>query len=132
MLGDKIGIVAKGRLQCIGSALHLKQKYGAGYRITVGTQENRVKDVQAFFEENLKGAKLAALPISGYLNFAVSREANEQLIPFFQLLETKSSELGIQDCQLSITTLEQVFLKIAESSEMSKYEKETDELTGER
>jgi ABC-type multidrug transport system ATPase subunit len=55
VLGDKIAIVAKGRLQCLGSALHLKQKYGAGYTITVGAKESRVKDVQDFFAKHLKG-----------------------------------------------------------------------------
>jgi hypothetical protein len=57
------------------------------------------------------------------MSYAVSRESNEELIPFFKELHTRTEELGIEDCQLSITTLEEVFLKIAENSEeLSKYE----------
>lgn len=28
--------MGKGRLQCIGNSLHLKQKFGDGYQIVVG------------------------------------------------------------------------------------------------
>ena len=35
MLGDRIGIMARGRLCCLGTGLHLKQKFGSGYRLTV-------------------------------------------------------------------------------------------------
>ena len=35
MLGDRIAIMAKGRLRCIGTALHLKQRFGAGYSIAL-------------------------------------------------------------------------------------------------
>ena len=32
-LGDRIGIMSEGKLVAIGSSLHLKSKFGAGYRI---------------------------------------------------------------------------------------------------
>ncbi|XP_077618904.1 ATP-binding cassette sub-family A member 17-like [Crocuta crocuta] len=35
LLGDRVAIMAKGELQCCGSPLFLKQKYGAGYYMTV-------------------------------------------------------------------------------------------------
>ena len=35
ILGDRIGIMAKGRLRCLGTSIHLKSKFGAGYRISV-------------------------------------------------------------------------------------------------
>ena len=34
-LCSRIGILVKGRLQCVGSSVHLKKKYGEGYTITV-------------------------------------------------------------------------------------------------
>ena len=39
VLGDRIGIMARGQLCCLGSGLHLKQKYGSGYRLTVQVQQ---------------------------------------------------------------------------------------------
>ncbi len=35
VLGDRIAIMADGRLQCVGSSLFLKKKYGCGYQLTV-------------------------------------------------------------------------------------------------
>lgn len=39
VLGDRIGIMARGQLCCLGSGLHLKQKYGSGCRLTVQVQQ---------------------------------------------------------------------------------------------
>jgi len=35
ILGDRIGIMAKGQLMCLGGSLFLKNRYGAGYKITM-------------------------------------------------------------------------------------------------
>ena len=34
VLGDRIGIMCKGTLQCLGSSLFLKSRFGVGYKIT--------------------------------------------------------------------------------------------------
>lgn len=33
ILGDKVAIMAKGNFRALGSSLHLKQKFGAGYQV---------------------------------------------------------------------------------------------------
>ena len=35
ILGDKIGIMARGRLRAVGPSLRLKQRFGAGYSLSV-------------------------------------------------------------------------------------------------
>ena len=35
VLGDRIAIMAKGRMQCVGTTMFLKKKYGAGYHLTI-------------------------------------------------------------------------------------------------
>lgn len=35
VLSNRIGIISLGRLRCIGAPLHLKHKFGLGYRLTV-------------------------------------------------------------------------------------------------
>ncbi len=39
ILGDRIAIMARGQLCCLGTGLHLKQKYGSGYRLSVQVQQ---------------------------------------------------------------------------------------------
>jgi ATP-binding cassette subfamily A (ABC1) protein 3 len=40
ILGDRIAIMAEGKLQCIGSSLFLKGAYGVGYTLTVVKDQN--------------------------------------------------------------------------------------------
>ena len=35
VLGDRIGIIGQGKLLCLGSSLFLKNRYGAGYKLTM-------------------------------------------------------------------------------------------------
>jgi len=35
ILGDRIGIMANGKLTCIGSSIFLKSKFGIGYNLTI-------------------------------------------------------------------------------------------------
>ena len=39
ILGDRIGIMARGQLRCLGSGLHLKQRFGSGYRLSIQVQQ---------------------------------------------------------------------------------------------
>ena len=35
VLGDRIGIMAHGKLMCLGTSLFLKKRFGAGYKMTI-------------------------------------------------------------------------------------------------
>lgn len=35
ILGDRIGIMVRGSLQCVGTSLRLKSRFGSGYRVSV-------------------------------------------------------------------------------------------------
>ena len=35
VLGDRIGIMGKGKILCLGTSLFLKNRYGAGYKLTM-------------------------------------------------------------------------------------------------
>jgi ATP-binding cassette, subfamily A (ABC1), member 3 len=35
VLGDRIAIMAKGEMMCLGSSLFLKKRFGAGYKLTM-------------------------------------------------------------------------------------------------
>jgi len=35
ILGDRIGIMAGGKLECLGGSMFLKKRYGVGYNVTV-------------------------------------------------------------------------------------------------
>ena len=35
ILGDRIAIMAKGKISCVGSSMFLKNKFGVGYNLTI-------------------------------------------------------------------------------------------------
>ena len=39
VLGDRIAIMSKGSIECLGSSLFLKNRYGAGYKLTMVKSE---------------------------------------------------------------------------------------------
>ncbi len=88
--------MAAGRLQCLGSALHLKQKYGAGYTLTVGTNNPNVEQVVRFFEDEVPGTKLTSPPIGGFMSFSVPRECTGNLVDLFKDIEEKGEHLKIK------------------------------------
>lgn len=38
VLGDRVAVLARGRLRALGSSIRLKQKFGAGYQVVVTLQ----------------------------------------------------------------------------------------------
>jgi energy-coupling factor transporter ATP-binding protein EcfA2 len=131
VLADNITIIAKGRLRCFGSALRLKNKFGAGYRISAsvtpslgsatsldaleGSEASRRAALLKFFD-----AKLGVAPSDSgrvYTTFTIPRAAEGKLPGFLRELNAQRGVLGLSDFQVSLTTLEQVFLLIAREAE---------------
>lgn len=51
VLGDRIGIMAKGKIRCLGSSLFLKNRYGAGYKLTMVKKfKTKNKKIQPYLE----------------------------------------------------------------------------------
>lgn len=48
VLCDRLGIVASGLLKCLGTNVHLKEKFGSGYTIKVNFDPNDEKKVIDF------------------------------------------------------------------------------------
>merc|ERR1711988_931942 len=42
ILGDRIAIMSRGRVKCVGTSLWLKARYGVGYNLTVVKQTNQM------------------------------------------------------------------------------------------
>lgn len=51
ILSDRIAVISKGSLRCVGTGLYLKNKYGDGYRLSVVVE----KDDVSLMEESIKG-----------------------------------------------------------------------------
>ncbi|KAG7535104.1 ABC transporter-like [Arabidopsis thaliana x Arabidopsis arenosa] len=124
ILGDRIGIMAKGRLRCIGTSIRLKSRFGTGFITTVSFPENK-KDgarstspepLKRFFKEHLKVEPTEES--KAFMTFVIPHDKEQLLTGFFAELQDRESEFGISDIQLGLATLEEVFLNIARRAEL--------------
>jgi len=115
LLGDRIAIMGDGKLLCCGSSLFLKRTYGVGYNMTIekastadfdsnrviGTITDHVADAKVL--TNVGTELTVQLPFTNAAGFQ----------SLFELLDDTKTEMGIVSYGMSVTTLEEVFLKVA-------------------
>ncbi|XP_057465021.1 ABC transporter A family member 2-like [Actinidia eriantha] len=130
ILSDRIGIMAKGRLRCIGTSIRLKSKFGTGFIANVsfsgGANGNAVRgeDVTTMDHEPVKQFfknRLDVVPKEenkSFLTYVIPHDREKLLTNFFAELQDREREFGISDIQLGLTTLEEVFLNIAKQAEL--------------
>jgi hypothetical protein len=115
--------MARGRLKAIGSSIRLKQKYGAGYTLAIGVLQpasgDNSPDALACRGEAVREffiSRLGLLPFDegrAHLHYLVPREHEARLGALLVELEQQRDAVGVSDVQLSLTSLEEVFLTIA-------------------
>ncbi|ONM04752.1 ABC2 homolog 15 [Zea mays] len=134
ILGDRIAIMAKGKLRCIGTSIRLKSKFGTGYIANVNFSGNghmqspninsnteapvnpNIEAVKWFFKERLDVNPKEESRT--FLTFVIPHHKEPLLTRFFGELQDREGEFGISDIQLGLTTLEEVFLNIAKQAEL--------------
>ena len=136
VLGDRIGIMASGAMQSIGSSLSLKRKFGAGYRVVVGLAANpgdghyddpssMRKRKAAIWRAVLERVMvLMSMEDNGYtLQFRVQRGADGALCSVLEQLESHRDMWGISSIDVSLPSLEEVFLEVSEAAAANKVSK---------
>ncbi|KFM77694.1 ATP-binding cassette sub-family A member 2, partial [Stegodyphus mimosarum] len=126
VLGDRIAIISNGQLRCCGTPLFLKNNLGDGYHLYIVKQQ-----AESSFDneknENLVTAFITKHVSTAYLVSESKRELH-YILPInelrkgsfeklFDALESNLSSLGIASYGIKNTTLEEVFLKVAEKSQ---------------
>lgn len=134
ILGDRIAIMAEGRLRCCGSSLFLKKNYGVGYQLTIEKPFKKKDD--AFLEDTLDedlqqivvGAVDKATLLSNVgteMSFQLPLGASDKFVPMLQQLDEKIETKEIRNYGVSITTLNSVFLLVARGEEQDKKDYES-------
>lgn len=112
ILGDRIAIMVWGTLRCCGSSVFLKRIYGAGYQIVMDKEPHCVVEkVSAMIHSHVPNATLER-NIGTELSFILSKEYTERFEALFNDLEKKQKELGIASFGASVSTMEEVFMKV--------------------
>ncbi|XP_071796832.1 phospholipid-transporting ATPase ABCA3-like [Asterias amurensis] len=112
LLGDRIAIMANGELQCFGTSLFLKKKYGVGYHMTIAKANScDVRRVTELIAHHVPGMHKES-DVGTELSFVLPEESVGQFEQLFTDLETNRDSLGINSYGASVTTMEEVFLKV--------------------
>uniref|UniRef100_A0A8C9ZR47 ATP binding cassette subfamily A member 3 n=1 Tax=Sander lucioperca TaxID=283035 RepID=A0A8C9ZR47_SANLU len=111
LLGDRIAIMAGGELQCIGSPLFLKSKYGAGYHMVIVKDALcNVSEITRLVHMYVPNATLES-SAGAELSYILPKESTSRFELLFAELEMNREELGIASYGASVTTMEEVFLR---------------------
>ncbi|CAM9341769.1 unnamed protein product, partial [Choristocarpus tenellus] len=149
-LGDRIGIMAEGELRCMGSSLFLKALYGVGYTLTIiregkkglreelgwdigeGTQGRHCIVVLKVTAGGVSGEHLhdmitshvpeASLvsSVGAERNYRLPFHAASAFVSMFNAIDRKKEELGVAGYGVSVTTLEEVFLRVGHGTDQTQ------------
>lgn len=111
VLGDRIAIMAEGDLKTVGTSFYLKKKFGVGYRLVcVKSQGCNPTLLTEILAKYIPGIEIET-NIGSELTYVLNEDYVGQFKVIFAELEMKTTELGISSFGVSLTTLEEVFLK---------------------
>ncbi|XP_065635270.1 ABC transporter A family member 1 [Quercus suber] len=126
-LGDRIAIMANGSLRCCGSSLFLKHQYGVGYTLTLVKSAPTASVASDIVYRHIPSATCVS-EVGTEISFKLPMASSSSFESMFREIEscmrrsvcnskTSGSEdkdyLGIESYGISVTTLEEVFLRVA-------------------
>jgi len=114
-LCERIGIMSHGLMRCIGTNLHLKNKYGSGYKIEIRFASGKLEVANAFVVDMLPKASILSTTKDTRVYQVMKTDV--VLSEVFRAMQDRDESVGILDYGVRQTSLEEVFLKIAMESE---------------
>ncbi|XP_053680207.1 phospholipid-transporting ATPase ABCA3-like [Anopheles nili] len=116
ILGDRIAIMADGELKAAGSSFFLKKRFGVGYRlICVKDDACDSKRVTSLMRQHIPNIEVDT-DIGTELSYVLDDNYTAVFQPLLQDLENHSASIGISSYGISLTTLEEVFLRVGSDS----------------
>ena len=123
ILADRKAIMSRGTLKCFGTSLFLKNKFGVGYHMTMVLEpEADLSAIRDLIESHVPGATENRL-FGRELSYVLPRSQLDKFPDLFAAMERNKAETsgdGIDSYGVSMTTLEEIFLKLGEEEEEAK------------
>ena len=134
-LGNRIGIMTNGRLICTGSSTYLKSMYPCGININlvINSKTFNEESKRIIYEKIKEYDPQAEIKIASKGVFALNiQESSEHISEIFNYIEESKAQFGIEDYIIGSASLEDVFLKISNRSNIKqmKYVNQNTELEG--
>lgn len=117
VLGDRIGIMADGKLLCLGSSLFLKNRYGAGYKLSFAKKTQQRNEKIEHLMTKVFGNVEKLSETSHEITFSVNNEQALHFKTFFDDFDKRMRDYDISSYGIAMTSLEEVFLTVNENDE---------------
>ncbi|XP_044152049.1 ABC-type organic anion transporter ABCA8-like [Bufo gargarizans] len=119
ILADRKVVLSNGRLKCVGSSLFLKRKWGIGYHLRMRVSPSCSPDaITSLVQEHVSSAKLTTQNAED-LTFTLPFDKMDSFPALFSQLDQHVG-LDIMSYGVSMTTLDDVFLKLEGAEEIEK------------
>lgn len=124
LLGDRIAILNHGRLQCVGSSLFVKSRFGTGYHLDLVLDSAHAAEPKAAAAHVLRTVQ--QIVPSAFRRDEIRNDIVELMLPLasipqfpalFETLDSKLAALGLSSYGVSLSSLEEVFLLLTKTPE---------------
>ncbi|CAF4058228.1 unnamed protein product, partial [Adineta steineri] len=117
VLSDRIAIMTSGRLQANGTPDFLKSQIEFEYRLFIDKQETYPNErVTVFIQKYLPNIVLER-ESSSEMVFGIRRNESKKIGRLVHALDEEKLNIGVENYGLSMTTIEEVFLKLIREAE---------------
>ncbi len=108
--------MSQGELKCVGSSHFLKKKFGNGYHLICVKKPTCISEnVTNLLQQYIPDVQIDG-DIGTELSYQLAEAHSKKFHSMFRELEDRSIELGVDSYGISLTTLEEVFMKVGSDS----------------
>ncbi|XP_054622717.1 ATP-binding cassette sub-family A member 5 isoform X2 [Dunckerocampus dactyliophorus] len=119
ILADRKAVISQGQLKCVGSSMYLKIKCGVGYHLRMSISDRcNAEKISSLVEQHVPKAKLARQH-EAELTFTLPFDSMDAFAALFSDLDSRHG-LGLINYGVSMTTLEDVFLRLEAEAEVDQ------------
>uniref|UniRef100_A0A8C2WZ13 ABC transporter domain-containing protein n=1 Tax=Cyclopterus lumpus TaxID=8103 RepID=A0A8C2WZ13_CYCLU len=115
ILADRKAVISQGQLRCVGSSMYLKVKCGVGYHLS---ERCEAEQISSLVSRHVPKAKLSRQH-EAEMTFTLPFESMDTFSGLFSELDRQPA-LGIINYGVSMTTLEDVFLRLEAEAEVDQ------------
>ncbi|XP_056911569.1 ATP-binding cassette sub-family A member 5 isoform X2 [Takifugu flavidus] len=119
ILADRKAVISQGQLKCVGSSMYLKIKCGVGYHLRMSISGRcETEKITSLVKRHVAKAKLTQQH-EAELTFTLPFESMDTFPGLFSELDGQP-DLGVTNYGVSMTTLEDVFLRLEAETEVDQ------------
>lgn len=123
-LCNRIGIMARGSLRCVGPQQHLKTRFGEGFSLTINLDApatpSALKRLTKFVHSHLNEEAVLESSWEYVVKYRLPQAERERIFSMFSFMEEKRESLkkhyGIDEYGIGQTSLEEVFVRIVQDA----------------